>query len=138
MEALGELSPFAYAEAEIKDKIGDFLASEKKLLPLVDHPSLEISTEAAGLLTAQKQLEKELGTVLSDLQQKLDLSKATKAGIFAKDLITHISRVNRIVGKSQQGFSIPPSSPLVGGESRVGQYMILGAGVLLMAYIFTR
>lgn len=101
----GNLTPTVIAEAEIKAKIADFLAAEKKIVKLLNHPRIDIRTEAAGLQMAQSQLQGELTEVLGLVDKwktgQWDLSEVGKVTSFGVDLARHLNRVKQLQQKGQ-------------------------------------
>jgi hypothetical protein len=68
MQALGQLSPVQRIEAEIQGKVAEFLGLKRKLVSLMNNPSLEIKSKAQGLYAVQQQLETQLQGALKTIE----------------------------------------------------------------------
>lgn len=116
MLGAGPVTPTALAEAEIKDKLGDFFQNEKKLLPLSQHPNVQIKGEANILYNAQQDLNNRLQDVLATIDRwklgQWQLAEPIEVGAFAYELLKHNKDVDRLLSKAKQAAGSPSKALL--------------------------
>lgn len=141
MEALGDLSPVDVAQAQVTNLLGDFLKAEQTLVKLQVSSSLSVASQAAALYKVHQDLQGQLSTQLSNLQQMSSggftmssVTGALGAASFAKQLSDHIDAVKQLQQTAQAG---PPGA--TGDASPDATTMfgygagIIGLGILIWA-----
>ena len=125
MEALGQITVAERAEAGVKDRLARFLMAEQKLVKLMDHSSSSIRTKASMLYSRHKQLDTQMGVVLSRAEEEqekgLSLTSFTAGAATVKfgwDMEQHMKKVNNLVneagGFQAGGFSLGPNEMALG------------------------
>jgi len=139
MKSFGATSEIGEIEARIQARVGEFLSAKKKLMDLSLSPDFDIRTEAAGLLSVQKDLENQLPEALKTIDKiKTDVysvSDLLTTGTFAFLMERHVRNVEDLVGKSK-GFAPSFLSSL--GDVSMDKILWGLAGVGFLFYFLKR